>query len=121
MSRLAIVTGGNRGIGLEIARQLSRSDIFVVIGSRDGARAAATAVELNTTLLGQGSKPIVGLDNDSVAAVNIASVVDCRLRHVKVLTNHLRLEVVRPSVFRVDRRAVRGRSAFFARRRPMMT
>ena len=36
--KIAIVTGGNRGIGHEIARQLARHDIHVVIGSRDAAK-----------------------------------------------------------------------------------
>ncbi len=33
--RIAIVTGGNRGLGLEIARQLMKADAFVVVGCRD--------------------------------------------------------------------------------------
>ena len=32
--KIAIITGGNRGIGLEIARQLMKEDIFVVIVDR---------------------------------------------------------------------------------------
>ena len=43
--RTAIVTGGNRGLGLEIARQLLAHDVFVVIGARDpekGAEAVRT-------------------------------------------------------------------------------
>lgn len=42
--RIAIVTGANRGLGLEIARQLMRNDVFVVGGCRDAAR-CATALE----------------------------------------------------------------------------
>ena len=32
--KIAIVTGGNRGLGREIARQLMKADMFVVIGAR---------------------------------------------------------------------------------------
>ena len=42
--RTAIVTGGNRGLGLEIARQLLEHDVFVVIGARDPVK-GAEAVE----------------------------------------------------------------------------
>jgi len=42
--RTAIVTGGNRGLGLEIARQLLEHDVFVVIGARDRVK-GAQAVE----------------------------------------------------------------------------
>lgn len=41
---IAVVTGGNRGIGLEICRQLARKGVCVVLASRDpknGLRAAA--------------------------------------------------------------------------------
>jgi NAD(P)-dependent dehydrogenase (short-subunit alcohol dehydrogenase family) len=42
--RIAVVTGGNRGIGREVARQLGERGFTVVLGSRDpvaGERAAA--------------------------------------------------------------------------------
>src|SRR5882724_10488724 len=35
ISRVALVTGGNRGIGLEIAHELSRKGLCVVVGARD--------------------------------------------------------------------------------------
>jgi NAD(P)-dependent dehydrogenase (short-subunit alcohol dehydrogenase family) len=41
--RVALVSGGNRGIGLEVCRQLSRQGITVVIGSRDEERGRAAA------------------------------------------------------------------------------
>jgi NAD(P)-dependent dehydrogenase (short-subunit alcohol dehydrogenase family) len=41
--RVALVSGGNRGIGLEVGRQLSERGITVVIGSRDEARGRAAA------------------------------------------------------------------------------
>lgn len=45
--RLAIVTGGNRGLGLEIARQLARKDIQVILTSRDKEKGEAACKQLN--------------------------------------------------------------------------
>ena len=44
--RIALVTGGNRGIGLEICRQLGKLGIRVLLGSRDLAKGKAAAEEL---------------------------------------------------------------------------
>jgi NAD(P)-dependent dehydrogenase (short-subunit alcohol dehydrogenase family) len=44
--RIALVTGGNRGIGLEICRQLAKQGIRVVLGARDAAKGAAAAKEM---------------------------------------------------------------------------
>ncbi len=41
--RIAVVTGANRGIGLEVARQLADRGFDVVIGARDGAKGRAAA------------------------------------------------------------------------------
>lgn len=45
--RVALVSGGNRGIGIEIVRQLAGKGITVILGSRDEekGRAAAEGVE----------------------------------------------------------------------------
>jgi NAD(P)-dependent dehydrogenase (short-subunit alcohol dehydrogenase family) len=44
--KIAIVTGANRGIGLEIARQLVKEDVLVVLGTRDLAKGEAAAAEI---------------------------------------------------------------------------
>ncbi|MEO8579859.1 MAG: SDR family oxidoreductase [Gemmatimonadales bacterium] len=44
--RIALVTGGNRGIGLETCRQLARLGIKVILGSRDLAKGVAAAREM---------------------------------------------------------------------------
>jgi len=40
---VALVTGGNRGIGLEVCRQLARNGHEVILGSRDRAKGIAVA------------------------------------------------------------------------------
>lgn len=46
MSRTALVTGGNRGIGLEICRQLGHQGYKVLLGARDVSLGEAAAAEL---------------------------------------------------------------------------
>jgi NAD(P)-dependent dehydrogenase (short-subunit alcohol dehydrogenase family) len=44
--KVAFITGANRGVGLEAARELGRKGIKVVLGSRDAAKGEAAAAEL---------------------------------------------------------------------------
>src|SRR5438874_2368579 len=45
-SLVAVVTGANRGIGLEVVRQLARRGMRVVLGSRDLEKGEAAARSL---------------------------------------------------------------------------
>lgn len=45
--KVAVVTGGTRGIGRAIARALAAERVNVVIGGRDGARAEQAAAEIS--------------------------------------------------------------------------
>jgi NAD(P)-dependent dehydrogenase (short-subunit alcohol dehydrogenase family) len=45
-ARVVVVTGANRGIGLELVRQLATRGDVVVLGSRDPARGQAVAADL---------------------------------------------------------------------------
>jgi carbonyl reductase 1 len=44
--KVAVVTGGNRGIGLEIGKQLAARQIRVILGARDEAEGRAAAASL---------------------------------------------------------------------------
>jgi NAD(P)-dependent dehydrogenase (short-subunit alcohol dehydrogenase family) len=46
--KVAFITGGNRGIGLETARQLGKQGVKVVIGSRDLEKGTTAAEKLRT-------------------------------------------------------------------------
>jgi NAD(P)-dependent dehydrogenase (short-subunit alcohol dehydrogenase family) len=45
-NKVAFITGGNRGIGLETARQLGKQGVTVVIGSRDAEKGKSVAEKL---------------------------------------------------------------------------
>jgi NAD(P)-dependent dehydrogenase (short-subunit alcohol dehydrogenase family) len=46
-TRVALVSGGNRGIGLELCRQLPERGITVIMGSREGEQGRAAAAGLS--------------------------------------------------------------------------
>lgn len=69
-SRIALVTGANKGIGLEIARQLAQAGVTVIIGARDPARASAAVSELSDAGLSVRS---VALDLTDHATIAVAA------------------------------------------------
>lgn len=78
-SRNVLVTGANKGIGFEIARQLGRAGLRVIIGSRDSARGNAAARALHDEGLDVRSEQLNVTDRGSIAkaAANIASREKC--------------------------------------------
>jgi NAD(P)-dependent dehydrogenase (short-subunit alcohol dehydrogenase family) len=98
VTRVALVSGGNRGIGIEIARQLARRGILVVIGSRDVEKGQAAA----QTIIDEGyPTEVVRLDitdGNSVAA----AVEEIVRRHgrIDILVNNAAILIDGPGGFK---------------------
>jgi NAD(P)-dependent dehydrogenase (short-subunit alcohol dehydrogenase family) len=66
--RVAVVTGGNRGIGLELVRQLAEEGLAAILGSRDLAKGEAAAEPLRARGLAVEARQLDVADAESVAA-----------------------------------------------------
>ncbi|MBY0310743.1 MAG: SDR family oxidoreductase [Phycisphaerales bacterium] len=67
-SRVALITGANKGIGLETARQLGRLGTIVLLGSRDQARGQHAAETLRGERVDARFVPLDVTNSDSIAA-----------------------------------------------------
>jgi NAD(P)-dependent dehydrogenase (short-subunit alcohol dehydrogenase family) len=86
MAKIALVTGGNRGLGFEIARQLAQAGAKVVIGARDPRRGGEAA----DLLRGEGlDAEAVTLDVEDPASVEHATrELEDRYGTLDVLVNN---------------------------------
>lgn len=84
--KVALVTGGNRGIGYELVKQLALNGFHVILASRDpemGRRAVQTLAESNLDV------SFVGMDVDDPKSIRQASItVNERYGKVDVLINN---------------------------------
>src|SRR5690242_6963358 len=85
-TRVAIVTGANRGIGLEVSRQLASAGLHVVLGSRNAAAGEAAARSLASRGLDVEAHELDVTDDESVRA--IADHVERALGGPDVLVNN---------------------------------
>jgi NAD(P)-dependent dehydrogenase (short-subunit alcohol dehydrogenase family) len=67
--QIALVTGGNRGIGLEVCRQLGQQGIKVILTSRDASKGAEAATNLQQSGLDVIFHPLDVSDAESVEIV----------------------------------------------------
>lgn len=66
VKKVALVTGANRGLGLETSRQLARLGYHVILTSRDEAKGRATAEKLRTEKLDVSYIPLDVTRDESV-------------------------------------------------------
>jgi NAD(P)-dependent dehydrogenase (short-subunit alcohol dehydrogenase family) len=85
-TRVAVVTGGNKGIGLEICRQLAAKGLRVVLTARDEKKGLAAAKTLSKAGGEVGFHPLDVADAGQVA--ELARWVERELGGVDVLVNN---------------------------------
>ncbi len=81
-SPIALVTGANRGIGLEVCRQLAHSQMRVLLGARDPSKGEAAA-----RLMAQGGLDVEAVALDVTDAASIQALRD-RVGAADVLVNN---------------------------------
>jgi NAD(P)-dependent dehydrogenase (short-subunit alcohol dehydrogenase family) len=80
MSKIALVTGANKGIGLETSRQLAQQGVHVIMAARDSGKGGAAAEKLKSQ----------GLDVESVELdVSVASSIAAAVKQVATKHGHL--------------------------------
>jgi NAD(P)-dependent dehydrogenase (short-subunit alcohol dehydrogenase family) len=84
-ARVALVTGANRGIGLEVCRQLAERDFVVLLTARDAAKAKNAATKLGNLAR---VEPLV-LDVANASSIKKAAAeVASRYGYLDVLVNN---------------------------------
>ena len=84
-SRVALVTGANRGIGFEVCRQLAGRGFVVILTAREAAKAKAAAKKLSKV----GTvEPLLLNVADARTIEKAASDVSSRYDHLDVLINN---------------------------------
>jgi NAD(P)-dependent dehydrogenase (short-subunit alcohol dehydrogenase family) len=86
MTGIALVTGANRGIGLELARQLAQRGFTTVLGSRDPAKGRAAAERLAAEGIEVAARRLDVDDADSVR--ELAAELESEFGRLDVLVNN---------------------------------
>jgi NAD(P)-dependent dehydrogenase (short-subunit alcohol dehydrogenase family) len=84
--RIALITGANKGIGLETARQLGKQGLTVLVGARDETRGTAAAKELRKD--GIDAHGVVIDVNSSDSIENAAASVEREHWRLDILINN---------------------------------
>ncbi len=84
MRGIALVTGANRGIGLEACRQLAQKDYRVLLTARDFQKAEDAVKDLNHDSI----RPLQLDVTDDASIRRAAAEIEARYRHLDALVNN---------------------------------
>jgi NAD(P)-dependent dehydrogenase (short-subunit alcohol dehydrogenase family) len=83
MTKIALITGANRGLGFEIARQLGHAGVRTLVGARDPDKGKQAAAELAAE----------GLDVDTVV-LDVESASSVEAAAEQITNDHGRLDIL---------------------------
>ena len=84
--KIALVTGGNRGLGLETCRQLAQRGLTVILTSRDPAAGEAARAQLTDCAGEVHCQPLDVTDADSVE--RLANYIETTFGRLDILVNN---------------------------------
>jgi NAD(P)-dependent dehydrogenase (short-subunit alcohol dehydrogenase family) len=97
MRKIILVTGGNRGIGLEICKQLCEKGHEVIMGSRNVKDGEEKAKEIDGKIFVQKLDVTDGQDID-----NVVKYIQKEFGHLDVLINNAGISFGRKGTFDID-------------------
>ncbi len=86
MSKVALITGGNRGIGFETAKALGAQGINLILGCRVLAKGQSAVLELQG--MGFNAEAIFYDANDENSASNVYNYIDQKYGDLDILINN---------------------------------
>jgi NAD(P)-dependent dehydrogenase (short-subunit alcohol dehydrogenase family) len=109
-SRIALVTGANRGIGFETARQLSRRGVHVLLGGRSPVRVDAAVRDLREQGCSVSELLLDVMDPDSIGRA--VEQIEARHGHLDVLVNNAAVRVEKYGISPSDQPLSQWRETF---------
>lgn len=99
--RVALVTGGNGGIGLGMAKGLAEAGAAVLIAGRDAGKNAAATAEI-TSSGGRAESVVADILEDGSGAAVVAAAVS-RFGHLDILVNNAGINIrKRPEAYALE-------------------